>query len=181
MKKTTMKIGEIARINSDSLTSYDNWPCYNYLDTGNITENKIASIQTYLAQNKLPSRAKRRVRNNSIIYSSVRPEQKHYGILRCDSNKHLIVSTGFIVIDVDQKHANPNYVYYFLTQSSITTYLQNIAMQSTSAYPSIRPSDIADLAIDLPERRQQDKISDILCTIDEKISTNDMINDNLAA
>ena len=174
-------IGNIAILNSDCLSSLDNWSCYNYLDTGNITENKIASIQTFDTQKELPSRAKRKIKPNSIIYSTVRPEQKHYGIIRNYQTENLIVSTGFVVIDVDNKLANPNYVYYFLVQDSITFLLQNIAAQSTSAYPSIRPSDIANLAIDLPPRNLQDKIANLLGTIEEQISVNDSINDNLVA
>ena len=172
-------IGNIASLNSDCLSSLDNWSCYNYLDTGNITENKIASIQTFDTQQELPSRAKRKIKPNSIIYSTVRPEQKHYGIIRNYQTENLIVSTGFVVIDVDNKLANPNYVYYFLVQDSITSLLQNIAAQSTSAYPSIRPSDIANLTIDLPPRNLQDKIANLLGTIEEQISVNDSINDNL--
>ena len=172
-------IGNIASLNSDCLSSLDNWSCHNYLDTGNITENKIASIQTFDTQQELPSRAKRKIKPNSIIYSTVRPEQKHYGIIRNYQTENLIVSTGFVVIDVDNKLANPNYVYYFLVQDSITSLLQNIAAQSTSAYPSIRPSDIANLTIDLPPRNLQDKIANLLGTIEEQISVNDSINDNL--
>ena len=179
MAKTT--IGNIARLNGDCLTALDDWSCYNYLDTGNITENKIDSVQTFDTQEELPSRAKRKIKSNSILYSTVRPEQKHYGIIRNCQTENLVVSTGFVVIDVDSKFANPNYVYYFLVQDSITSFLQNIAAQSTSAYPSIRPSDIANLTIDLPPRNLQDKIADLLGKIEEHISVNDSINDNLAA
>ena len=46
-----------------------------------------------------PSRAQRKVTNNTIIYSTVRPRLKHYGILSRPQN-NFIVSTGFTTIDI---------------------------------------------------------------------------------
>ena len=58
-----VKIGDVCKINANSYSSKDNWEFVNYLDTGNITENKIDSIQNInLKIDKLPSRAKRKVK-----------------------------------------------------------------------------------------------------------------------
>ena len=124
------------------------------------------------------SRARRKVTNNSIIYSTVRPNQKHLGIIR-NPPDNLIVSTGFCVIDVDVKIANPRYVYYYLSQDSITTQLQAIAEQATTAYPSIKAKDLEDLELILPDIEKQNEIGKILTILDEKILINRRINDNL--
>lgn len=64
----TIRLGDLCSINSKSYSLKENWKFVNYLDTGNITNNKIDSIQYINLENgKLPSRAKRRVRKNSII------------------------------------------------------------------------------------------------------------------
>jgi type I restriction enzyme S subunit len=44
-----------------------------YLDTGSITENRIEKLQRFNIK-EAPSRAKRIVENDDIIYSSVRPK-----------------------------------------------------------------------------------------------------------
>jgi type I restriction enzyme S subunit len=64
----------------------------------NITENKIESIQMiYLDNEKLPSRARRKVDANDILYSTVRPIQRHYGRLK-NTPENFLVSTGFTTI-----------------------------------------------------------------------------------
>ena len=39
------KLGDIVEINSKTYSAKENWKYVNYLDTGNITENKIDSIK----------------------------------------------------------------------------------------------------------------------------------------
>lgn len=78
-----VKIGSICQINQYTYSIKDNWKFVNYLDTGNITQNKVDEIQYIdLSTEKLPSRAKRKVKHNSIIFSTVRPNQLHYGIIK---------------------------------------------------------------------------------------------------
>lgn len=175
----TVKLGNIASINQSTYSSKEDWKFVNYLDTGNITMNQVDEIQ-YIntSMDKLPSRAKRKVRFNSIIYSTVRPNQLHYGIIK-NQPENFLVSSGFAVIDVDFDKAVPEYIYYILSQQEITEYLQSIAEQSVSAYPSIKPSDIENLEFLLPDRKTQEKIVSILRSIDEKIVQNNEINNNL--
>ena len=173
------KLGDIVEININSYSEKENWKFVNYLDTGNITENKISEIQHInLSDEKLPSRAKRKVKNNSILYSTVRPNQKHFGIIK-SFPENFLVSTGFAVLDVNEKLANPDFVYYYLIQNENTESLHAIAEQTTSAYPAIKPSDIANLSINLPPLATQQKIATILSSLDDKIELNNKINTNL--
>ena len=175
----TVRLGNIASTNQSTYSSKEDWKFVNYLDTGNITMNQVDEIQ-YIntSTDKLPSRAKRKVRFNSIIYSTVRPNQLHYGIIK-NQPENFLVSSGFAVIDIDFDKAVPEYIYYVLTQQEITEYLQSIAEQSVSAYPSIKPSDIENLEFLLPDRKTQEKIVSILRSIDKKIVQNNEINNNL--
>lgn len=176
-----VKISDIAQTNTSSYSSKDNWAFVNYLDTGNITQNAIDSIQHIdLTEEKLPSRAKRKVKTNSIIYSTVRPNQLHYGIVKSQP-QNFLVSTGFTVIDVDETKAVAEYVYYFLTQADIVESLQAIGEQRVSTYPSIKPSDIENIEIPLPSLDVQEKIVGILKSLDDKIASNSAINNNLSA
>ena len=172
------KLSSISKTNLYSLSSKDNFESYSYLDTGNITENKVAQLQTFSDKSNLPSRAKRLVKKDNIIYSSVRPNQKHYGYI--DENlQNIIVSTGFVVIDVDEKMADPYYIYLQLIQDDVTHYLQSVAEQSVTSYPSIKASDIEELEINLPSIDVQKRISKIIRSINKKIEINEAINKNL--
>ncbi|MCE2198676.1 restriction endonuclease subunit S [Streptococcus thermophilus] len=151
-----------------------------YLDTGNITENQIDTLQIFQKGEKLPSRAKRKVEKGTIIYSTVRPNQKHFGYFDTHSND-LVVSTGFATLDVIDPRINSKYLYYLLTQNSVISQLQSIGENSTSSYPSIRPEDIGNLSFVFPDIDIQNKIADILTSIDKKIQTNNQINQELEA
>lgn len=174
-----IRLDKIVSTNQSTYSPKEDWQFVNYLDTGNITMNRVDEIQ-YIntSTDKLPSRARRKVKLNSIIYSTVRPNQLHYGIIK-EQLDNFLVSTGFAVIDVDFEKAVPDYIYYVLTQKEVTEHLQAIAEQSVSAYPSIKPSDIENLELLLPDRKTQEKIVAILSSIDKKIKQNNEINNNL--
>lgn len=174
-----IRLGDICKTNKNSYYPKDNWKFVNYLDTGSLTENKITELQYINTKtDKMPSRARRKVIKNSILYSTVRPNQLHYGIIK-EPVDNLLVSTGFTVIDVDTNKAIPEFIYYLLIQNNTTEQLQAIAEQSVSTYPSIKPSDIENLEFKLPNLIIQSKIVSILGTIDRKICQNENINNNL--
>lgn len=174
-----IRLGDISKTNKNSYYPKDNWKFVNYLDTGSLTENKITELQYINTKtDKMPSRARRKVIKNSILYSTVRPNQLHYGIIK-EPVDNLLVSTGFTVIDVDTNKAIPEFIYYLLIQNNTTEQLQAIAEQSVSTYPSIKPSDIENLEFKLPNLIIQSKIVSILDTIDSKIRQNEKINNNL--
>lgn len=175
----TVRLGDIIETNKNTYSKKENWNFINYLDTGNITLNKVDKIQNINVDiEKLPSRARRKVKYNSIIYSTVRPNQLHHGIVK-NQPDNFLVSTGFVVIDVDNNKAVPDYIYYILNQQEITEHLQDIAEQSVSTYPSIKPSDIENLEVIMPDIDTQKRIVSILDTIDRKITQNEKINNNL--
>lgn len=180
-KWQNVHLGDIIKTNQSTYSPKENWKFVNYLDTGNITANRVEKIQYINTDiDKLPSRAKRKVKRDSIIYSTVRPNQLHYGIIK-NQPDNFLVSTGFVVIDVNTDKAIPEYIYYVLSQNEIIEHLQAIAEQSVSAYPSIKPSDIENLNILLPNIEIQKRIVSILSVIDGKITVNETINNNLAA
>ena len=173
------EIRDICEINASSYSKKDNWNYFNYLDTKNIIKGEINEIK-YLDPSieKIPSRAKRKVNVDDIIISTVRPNQEHYGMIKYEMDNFL-VSTGFTTLTVDKTKAVPEFIYFFITQNHITESLQTIAEQSTTSYPSIRPSDIGDIIINLPPLEIQKRISNILSNIENKIEINKNINRNL--
>ena len=174
-----VRLGNIIKTNQNIYSTKENWQFVNYLDTGNITMNRVKEIRYINTDiDKLPSRARRKVKFNSIIYSTVRPDQLHYGIIK-EQPDNFLVSTGFTVIDVDSRKAVPDFIYYILTRKDVTEHLQAIAEQSVSAYPSLKPSDIENLKVLLPDIDTQKKIVSVLSVIDEKIALNTQINNNL--
>lgn len=173
-----VKLGDIVDINKSTYSIKDKWDYISYLDTGNITKGVIDSIQVYEDIDTIPSRARRKVMKNDIIYSCVRPNQRHYGFIS-ESIDNLLVSTGFATISTKPEKANAKYLYYFLTQNEIVEYLQNIGEQAVSTYPTIKPSDISNIEIKIPSIQIQSEIAGILSSLDAKIETNNKLNEKL--
>ncbi|WP_441708448.1 restriction endonuclease subunit S [Helicobacter pylori] len=179
-KLLDLKNNSVIAINQNNYTKEDNYKKVCYLDTDNITNNRInAFLKIDLTKEKLPSRAKRKCSLNSIIYSSVRPNQRHFGIIK-EIPKNFLVSTAFIVIDIiDLEKLDPDYLYYYITQDKITHYLQRIAECGTSSYPSITPLDFLNIKIKLYPLETQQKIAHTLSILDQKIENNHKINELL--
>ena len=92
----------------------------------------------------------------------------------------MIVSTGFTTIDIiNPDEVDAQYLYYALTKNDITAYLSMIAENSVSSYPSINPSDIGKIELQLPDLPTQKKIADVLSYIDDKIALNNKTNTEL--
>ena len=172
-------LGEVAHLNEQTYSPEEAWPFINYLDTGSITENRIAEIQKLEdGKDKIPSRARRKVKPGDIVYSTVRPNQRHFGLLK-NIPENFLASTGFAVIRGKEGITDSGFLYWFLAQDHIIEYLHSIAENSTSAYPSIRPSELERLTFSLPPLPEQCAIAHILGTLDDKIELNRRMNQTL--
>jgi len=161
------KLGDVITSNVQSINKDYPHNTIQYLDTGSITCGKVDSFQELLLEDA-PSRAKKLVRHNDIVYSTVRPIQRHYGFIT-NPLPNLVVSTGFSVIETKKNLAEPLFIYYYLTSTEIVEILDVIADGSTSAYPSLKPSDIENLDISLPPLPEQKAIASVLSSLDDKI------------
>ena len=147
--------------NSSTYGKDDNFKEIKYIDTSSITNNKIDNIQTLeIEKDTIPSRAKRKVKHNSIIYSTVRPTLCHFGLIK-NPPDNLIVSTGFVVIDTN-KELLAEYVFLFLTSGELIQYFQSKAEMSVSTYPSIKPEDLLEAKILIPDNKTLVNLKQIL-------------------
>jgi len=162
-----VKLGNIVTSNNQSIGKNYEYETIQYLDTGSITNGKIEGYQKVNISDA-PSRAKRLVKHEDIIYSTVRPIQRHFGFMQNPIDT-LVVSTGFSVIEVNQELANPKFVYYYLSSNETVEVLDVIAEASTTTYPSLKPKDIENLDILLPPLKEQKEIAEVLSSLDDKI------------
>lgn len=171
-----VQLGELVEINARSITG--NFPDVEieYIDTASVTNNRFEPLQK-LKLSEAPSRAKRIVRNGDTILSTVRPNQRHFGFIR-NPEPNTIASTGFAVLTPKKIH--PEFLYYYISQDSITEYLNGIAETTTTTFPAFRPDTLEDLKINIPSDIQDQRhISDILSALDDKIELNRQINATL--
>ena len=139
-------IQELCDINKKTFNSKNKSEIIHYLDTSSITDNSITAFVDF-AFAEAPSRARRVVKHNSILFSTVRPNLRHLGILK-NPVVNTVVSTGFVVFDC--KYNIANIVYNFISSDEVVDYCQSIAEGAVATYPSIKPEEIARLKIALP-------------------------------
>lgn len=163
-----MKIKDVVKINELNINSKYPYSEIEYIDTASLTEGRFEKIQ-HIQLKDAPSRAKRIVRHNDILISTVRPNLKHYGIAKNPSSK-TVASTGFAVITC--KKICPDYLYHLLTTNWYTDFLSGIAESQQSNYPAFNPSLIENTTIDLPELPIQRKIAAVLSTYHDLIENN---------
>lgn len=143
-------LGEICEVNTDNISSKNNIKLLSYLDSSSVTQNVFDRYQIFNhVKDEIPSRAKRKVRYNDIIYSTVRPNLKHYGIIK-DNVENVVVSTAFAVIRSCCDYISNELLYLILTENKNTELLQGIAEMSKATYPSITPEDIMNLKVLIP-------------------------------
>lgn len=144
------KIGELCKCNITSLSPKDTFDTIKYLDTSNITNNEIEELQILnLSSDEIPSRARRKVLNNDIVFSTVRPNLRHFGILKKPDN-NMIVSTGFCVLTINYPNLCSELVYLELIKEETLQTLQARAEMSVSTYPSVTSEDLLNLDFILP-------------------------------
>ena len=170
---------DIAELNSETYSSKENWSAVCYIDTSALMLNNLAELQHFnLAEEKLPTRARRKVANGDILYSTVRPNQNHYGLLY-NPMPHTLASTAFAVIRPRDITMSP-LVYLALTDAGITEALQQLAETSTSTIPSIRPVDLEQIAVLVPSDEYGNEIAAQIEAAFKQIDCNKRENRELA-
>ena len=162
-----MKVRDSFAINPVGNTSkYTDY--INYIDTSSVNAGLLSEVS--FLEDEFPSRAQRLVRPGDILYSSVRPNLRHYYLYN-DSYEHAVASTGFVLLR-NKSNYNTRFVYYYLSTNEIVKYLSNIAELSQSTFPSFSSKDLGK--IDLPDidRTAQDKIVSVLSSYDNLIEVN---------
>ena len=143
-------IRELCECNDESYSSKDKWDLIKYLDSSSVTSNSFDNYQILNAHtDEIPSRAKRKVRDNDFIISTVRPNLCHYGLIRGDLSK-VLVSTAFAVIRSKYEGISNELIYLWVTDSNNIDRLNHIAEMSKATYPSIVLDDILNIEISIP-------------------------------
>ncbi|ECJ2871676.1 restriction endonuclease subunit S [Salmonella enterica subsp. salamae] len=97
-----------------------------------------------------------------------------------DSNnpyKHIRINSGMIIIRSDSKLWNPKFLYFILTSAFLQEQIVNLI--SGSAVPQLPARDIKKFILPVISKNIQDKISNVISALNDKISVNIDTNQTL--
>ena len=167
------RVNDISDIDSDSLgTSTDPSYSFKYISLEDVDAGKLSGVSELLFRDA-PSRARRRIQNNDILMSTVRPNLKSHLLLQ-NAFKDFICSTGFSVIRCKEDVANSAYIYYHLFFTIVNSQIDNLITGSN--YPAISSRDVRALQIPIPPKKgEQDAIATVLSETDSLIENLDKL------
>lgn len=128
----------------------------NYIDTGAVDNSKLKIIHDNLKQinkDNAPSRARKIIINNSVIFSSVRPYLRNVAVINFDKPENYIASTAFIVMDT---LIHPKFLKYYLVSDWFIS--ETMRVSTGSNYPAINDTNFKNLIIALPPLDEQKRI-----------------------
>jgi type I restriction enzyme S subunit len=160
------ELKEVCSINPESLSAKEDAnKQIKYIDIESVSAGKI-SLPKELKFGDSPSRARRIVKKEDVIVSTVRPYLKAFAPVESEDN-NLICSTGFAVLRTNQSIYN----YRFLFQTTISDCFINQLMTRMvgSNYPAVNSSDLANTLVTVPPLSEQQRIAEILSTTDAHI------------
>ena len=159
-------IPDIAFINSTSWGTKNQPDYVNYVDLSNAKDGIISSIEEIPFEDA-PSRARRILKKDDLIFGLVRPANRSFAYVHVDG---LTGSTGFAVVR-SKNTIYKNFIYYFVTCDKNVEELARIA--DGGAYPAIKPDDICSLPLIIPPE-------EIVQRFDESTSNfRDLMNNSL--
>ena len=159
-------------------------------DTRKINKDKVVLINTsdifdgdvlnhsYVDNSNLRGQFKKRFEKNDILYSEIRPANKRFAYVDFDSEDY-IASTKLMVLRKRSNSITNRFLYYCLTNDFFTEKMQHLAEVRSGTFPQITFDVLKNEIINVPSIENQNKITMILDNINNKIKSNNEINNNL--
>ncbi|MBI5392284.1 restriction endonuclease subunit S [Candidatus Woesearchaeota archaeon] len=132
---------------------------FKYLDISGI-DNQQGSIKEYkeIIGKDAPSRARREIKENDVIISTVRPNLNATALIPKVLNNQ-IASTGFCILRC-KKTINPRYLFSITRQKRFVDNL--VSKMKGASYPAITNNDILTFKISIPPIPLQNQFASIV-------------------
>lgn len=143
-----LRLDQVCKINTDSLSeNIDPNFAFYYIDITCVENGKISFPSDRVMFKNAPVRARRKIKKNDILMSSVRPLLHAFAKIDFESSKY-IASTGFTVLS-PKNEALKEIVYQQLFSEHLNKQY-NCLLVGTN-YPALNIADIASLRISVPK------------------------------
>lgn len=167
VKRFECHLGELIDVNPETLSVSKYKGSIQYIDIASVNCGQLDGYTEYDIADA-PGRARRIIKDNDIIYSTVRPNLRaYYYVKNCPDNA--ICSTGFAVLRA-KENVDSRFIYSLVTENSFVNYLSLVA--KGSAYPAVDTADFKKAKVTVPDLPTQKRIADVLSAYDDLIENN---------
>lgn len=170
-----MPVGEVCSSISDTYREKKNM--VTLINTSDVLEGRVLNHER-VPNSNLKGQFKKTFQRDDILYSEIRPQNRRFAYVDFSPIDY-IASTKLMVIRAKKDVVSPKYLYYFLKNSSTVAELQLLAETRTGTFPQITFSEVANLTIPVPSLAVQEVIVQTMQCLEDKITCNEQINDNL--
>jgi type I restriction enzyme S subunit len=119
-----------------------------YLDVSSVNkETKEIENATVLLGKDAPSRARKMVRSNDVIFATVRPTHSRVAIIT-DEYDEQVCSTGYFVLRAKDFLDN-NFVFYFLLTYGFNKQMEKL--QKGASYPAVTDAEVKSILMPFPK------------------------------
>jgi type I restriction enzyme M protein len=138
---------------------------FQYVDLSSVSFNDIDGVKVILGS-QAPSRARRVIREDDVILSTVRPYLGGHAVVP-GALENQICSTGFAVLRCGSD-INPKFLYYMLISPQVVQ--QFHSLMRGAHYPALKDDHVRDIRIPTLERTEQDVLVERLDELLEKMN-----------
>ena len=170
-----MPVGEVCSSISDTYREKKNR--VTLINTSDVLEGRVLNHER-VPNSNLKGQFKKTFQRDDILYSEIRPQNRRFAYVDFSPIDY-IASTKLMVIRAKKDVVSPKYLYYFLKNSSTVAELQLLAETRSGTFPQITFSEVANLTIPVPSLAVQEVIVQTMQCLEDKITCNEQINDNL--
>ncbi len=132
---------------------------FSYVDVSGVNSRSLSieDVNTLLGK-EAPSRARRRIRKDDVLFATVRPTLRRVAIVPTPLNNQ-VCSTGYMVLRSGNQ-VLPKYLFYYVASDRFID--QMAILERGASYPAVSDADVRGAAIPLPPLEEQQAIVDIL-------------------
>lgn len=132
---------------------------FDYIDVSSVSNETFEIKETQrLAGKDAPSRARKLVRTNDVIFATIRPTLQRIAVVPEHLDKQ-VCSTGYIVLR-PKRDINHRFVFYSLFTENFTSQME--ALQKGASYPAVTDGDVRAQLIPVPPLGEQQRIVRVL-------------------
>ena len=140
-----------------------------------IKSGKIQKPQEFIAESYYDEWMRRGIpKKGSVIFTTEAPLGE---VARIHTNDKLAFAQRIIILEPKVKQLRSDYLFYALQDRILKNKIEARATGTTVT--GIKAAELKKVEIDLPPLEIQERISSLLCSLDDKIELNNNINENL--